>query len=82
MKQDQVDIKFFLSVIFSLIGVICLLGAFIFNYSNSAIKEDIMEIKGHTSKIPNLTAKVADHERRITRLESKTSQSNFDIAIK
>ena len=81
MKQET-DIKFFLSVIFSLVGVICLLGAFIFNTNNSAMKEDLIEIKGHTSKIPSLAAEVKDHERRITRLEDKRANKSFNMAVK
>ena len=79
MKQEPTDTKFFLSLIFSLIGVICLLGAFIFNANNSVVQNDIREIKANTSKMPTLIAKVEDHERRITRLEDKKS---FNMAVK
>ena len=79
MKPEPTDTKFFLSLIFSLIGVICLLGAFIFNSNNSVVQNDIKEIKSNTSKMPTLIAKVEDHERRITRLEDKKS---FNMAVK
>jgi len=82
MPKQETDTKFFLSLIFSLIGVICLLGAFIFNSNNSALQSDIKEIKGHTSKLPNLTAKVEDNTRRITRLENDRVKKTFNMAVK
>ena len=82
MPKQETDTKFFLSLIFSLIGVICLLGAFIFNSNNSVLQSDIREIKANTSTIPTMTAKIEDHERRITRLENDRTKKTFNMAVK